>query len=99
MRRLLSILIAITGVVILAFSACSAEELFLKEGRRAATSFSSRGFDRPGETSEQSASFLNLPFGTYHLEGNFQLDLKKTSPIDIGKEKENVFSVQFSVRW
>ena len=99
MKRFMSILMVITGVVLLACSTCSAEEFFLKEGRPAGITFFNGGFDGPGATSDTSLPFLGVPLGTYRLGGNFQLDQKKTSPIDIGKEKENVFSVQFSIRW
>ena len=87
------------GVVLLTSSTCPAEEiLFGKAGLAGISQFSSE-FDRLGKTSDPSVPFLGLPLGNYYLEGNFQLDLKKTSPIDIGKEKENLFSVQFSIRW
>ncbi len=99
MKRLFPILMVITGVVLLVCSTCSAEENFLREGRQAGSSFSRGGFDGPGVISNRSLPFFDLPFGTYRLEGNFQLDQKKTSPIDIGKEKENVLSVEFSIRW
>ncbi len=99
MKKLLSILMVISGVVLLACSTCSAEEFFLKEGRPAGISFFNSGFDGLGATSDKSLPFLGVPFGAYRLEGNFQLDQKKTSPIDIGKGKENVFSIQFSIRW
>lgn len=99
MKRLLSVLMVIIGVVLLVFSTCSAEENFLKEGRQAGISFFSGGVDGLGVTSDGSLPFFGLPFNTFRLEGNFQLDQKKISPIDIGKERENVFSIQFSIRW
>ena len=99
MKRLLSILMVMIGVVLLACSTCPAEEIFFKEGRPAGISFFSGGFDGLGVTSDRSLPFLGLPLGTYRLEGNLQLDQKKTSPIDIGKEKENVLSIQFSLKW
>ena len=99
MKRLLAILVIMTGVVLLACSTCLAQEIFFKGGKPAGIFFFSDGFDGSGVTSDKSLPFLGLPFGTYRLEGNVQLDQKKTSPIDIGKEKENVLSVLFSIRW
>jgi hypothetical protein len=99
MKRLLSILMVMTGVVLLACSTCPAEEIFFKGGKPAGISFFSDGSDGSGVTSDKSLPFWGLPFGTYRLEGNLQLDQKKTSPIDIGKEKENVLSVLFSIKW
>ncbi len=99
MKRLLSMLLVIFGVALLACSVCFAEEFSLKEDRPGVISFFNSGFDGPAATSDRSMPFLGVPLGAYRLEGDLQLDQKKSSPIDIGKEKESIFSIQFSIKW
>ena len=99
MRRWFSIAAVMIGVVLLASSTSPAEAIFFKERSPADISSFSSGFDGLEGTAGRSLPFLGLPLGAYRLEGNFLLDQKKSSPIDIGKEKENVLSIQFSIRW
>ena len=58
MKRLLAILVIMTGVVLLACSTCLAQEIFFKGGKPAGISFFSDGFRWVGSNLRQIIAFF-----------------------------------------